>query len=47
MTYTKPQITLFSSAIAAVQSSTSDKSRPQTPDSSITSGTSSAYEADE
>lgn len=47
MKYAKPEITLFKSAVQAVQSAESNKSEPNVQDSQLTRGTSAAYEADE
>jgi hypothetical protein len=47
MKYAKPEVTLVGSAICAVKSSKSNKDKPQVPDSTITAGSTSAYEADE
>jgi hypothetical protein len=47
MKYAKPEATLLASAICAVQSGNSNKNKPRVPDSAITAGSTSAYEADE
>jgi hypothetical protein len=47
MKYAKPEVTTLASAIQAVESSTSNKSNPRIPDTLVTAGTTSAYEADE
>jgi hypothetical protein len=47
MKYTKPVVTRLPSAAWAIQSSTSNKNNPRTPDGAVTIGSNSAYEADE
>lgn len=47
MKYAKPEVTPLASAIYAVESITSNKSNPKVTDSPVTSGSTSAYEADE
>ncbi|MGD0469212.1 MAG: hypothetical protein ABSA54_12620 [Terriglobales bacterium] len=47
MKYTRPEVTLLAPAAQAVESGSSNKKDPMYPDSLVTSGSSTAYEADE